>query len=117
MTRKLDAEDRKQQRLRRLGTQNPICVGCGETDPTVLEMHHVAGRKNSEDLSIVCANCHRKLSNAQRDHVPPGPRPPAGHLAVIGHYLLGIADLFALIVEALRSFGAWLIGEAREAHA
>jgi len=79
MAKKFDAEDRRQQQLRRLGTQNPICVGCGELDPAVLELHHIAGRKHSEDLSIVCANCHRKLSDKQRDHVPPGPTPPKGN--------------------------------------
>src|ERR1700693_545858 len=63
MTKKFDEEDRKQQRLRRLGTQNPRCVVCGESDPAVLDLHHIAGRKHSDDVSIVCANHHRKLSD------------------------------------------------------
>jgi hypothetical protein len=109
MTKKRDPEDRKQQQFRRLGTQNPRCVCCGESDPAVLELHHIAGRKHSDDLSIVCANCHRKLSNQQRDHVPPGTTEPEGISAKIGRYLLGLADLFALVVKALREFGHLLI--------
>jgi len=116
MTKLLDEEDRRQQRLRRLGTQNPICVACGETHPGVLELHHVAGRKHSDDTALVCANCHRKLSDKQRDHVPPGMAKTGSELTHIGHYLLGLADLLAMIVEALRKFGAWLIGSsAKEA--
>jgi hypothetical protein len=109
MTKRIDAQDRRQQRLRRLGSQNPRCVICGEADPAVLELHHIAGRKHSDDLAIVCANCHRKLSDKQRDHVPPGSGECIGPLANIGHHLLGLADLLAMIVEALRRFGAWLV--------
>jgi hypothetical protein len=113
MTKRVDEEDRKQRQLRRLGTQNPSCVACGESNPFVLELHHIAGRKHSNDLSTVCANCHRKLSNKQRDHVAPGSTVPKGQSANIGHFLLGLADFLEMIVEALRRFGNWLIGEAR----
>jgi len=111
MTKRIDAEDRRQQQLRRLGTQNPRCVICGEADPGVLEKHHIAGRKYHDDQAIVCANCHRKLSDKQRDHAPPGAVEPEGFLATIGHYLLGLADFLAKVVETLREFGAWLIGQ------
>jgi hypothetical protein len=112
MTKRVDEEDRNQQRLRRLGTQTPVCVACGETHPAVFERHHIAGRKHSEDTARLCLNCHRKLSDKQRDHVPRGTREPAGPAAGVGHYLLGLADLLAMIVETLRKFGAWLIGDA-----
>jgi hypothetical protein len=113
VTKQMDEEDRKQQRLRRLGTQNPLCVACGESDPAVLELHHIAGRKYDDAGSIVCANCHRKLSDKQRDHVPPGRTQSDGQAARVGHYLLGLADLLALIVDTLRKFGARLIAESR----
>jgi hypothetical protein len=115
MTKRTDEEDRKQQRLRRLGTQHPICVACGESHPAVFELHHIAGRKYNADVALVCANCHRKLTDRQRDHVPPGCQVPMGERGRIGHYLLGLADLLAMIVEALRRFGEWLIGESTQA--
>jgi 5-methylcytosine-specific restriction endonuclease McrA len=111
MTKRIDAEDRKQQQLRRLGSQHPQCVVCGESDPRVLEKHHIAGRKHSEDLSIICSNCHRKLSTEQRGQITYGSREVTGPLGDIGYYLLGLADLLEMIVRALRKFGAWLIGE------
>jgi hypothetical protein len=114
MTKPIDEEDRKQQRLRRLGTRTSCCVGCGETNPVVFEQHHIAGRKHSGDMATVCLNCHRKLSDKQRDHVPLGAKDPTVPLAMIGHYLLGLADLLALVVEVLHKFGTWLIGQAME---
>jgi hypothetical protein len=112
MTRRKDQEDRRQQRLRRFRTRNPRCVVCGESDPAVLELHHIAGRANGEELAIVCANHHRKLSDQQRDHVPPGSAKPEGQLGRLGHFLLGLADLLVMIVEALRKFAAHLMKEA-----
>jgi hypothetical protein len=113
VTKQMDKEDRRQQRLRRLGTQDPICVACGESDPAVLELHHIAGRKYDDDESIVCANCHRKLSDKQRDHSPSVQTQSDGQSALMGHYLLGGADLLALIVDTLRKFGTRLIAESR----
>lgn len=112
MTKKLDPEDRRQQRLRKLGTQNPRCVCCGESDDRVFELHHIAGKAHGGDVSLVCANCHRKLSDQQRDHVPPGSEKAEGILAKIGHFLLGLADLLGLAVQALREFGRLLIESA-----
>lgn len=117
MTRKQDAEDRKQRRLHRLGTQAPSCACCSETNPAVFEDHHIAGRKHHDDTALICANCHRKLSDQQRDHVPQRRIKPAGPKSVIGHYLLGLADLLAMVVETLRQFGNWLIEQAMPARA
>lgn len=114
MTRQKDAEDRKQQRLRRLGTQNPICVDCGESDPAVLELHHIAGRKHHDDVVILCANCHRKQSDKQRDHFS-GPAPGAeGPSAQVGHYLVGLGDLMCEIGPTLRKIGAKFIEESKQ---
>lgn len=44
------------------------CVCCGNNDPLVLDVHHViprhkGGSDNIENLSLLCANCHRKEHN------------------------------------------------------
>jgi len=87
---------------------------CGEGDARVLEAHHIAGRKHDQTTTPLCRNCHRKASDAQRDH-PQGIEGGGGTLEKIGHFLLGLADLLALAVEKLREFGHWLIDEARAA--
>ena len=104
-------ERRKQKALERLGTNNPICVLCGETDWRCLELHHIAGKPFDGALAIVCRNCHRKLSDLQKDHPQPVSAPP-DPFEGIGHFLLGLADLFALLVEKLREFGHDLISRA-----
>jgi hypothetical protein len=61
---------------------------------------------------IVCANDHRKLTDMQLDQIAPGQAPAEGQAARIGHYLLGLADLYAMTAATLRKFGAPLIAEA-----
>jgi hypothetical protein len=113
----LDHEDRLEQQYKRLGTRQPICVGCAESNPFCLELHHIAGRKYDGRLSIVCANCHKKLSAAQLGHIPPLPTPRRSDenhkMETFGRFLVGLAVLLTLIVAALKDFGAWLINESR----
>ncbi|MEW8437524.1 MAG: hypothetical protein AB2689_05145 [Candidatus Thiodiazotropha taylori] len=111
--RYLDAEDRKEQRYRALGTRKPVCVVCGEDDSTCLEAHHIAGRKHHEDIAIVCRNCHRKLSDQQLDHNPLDEQNPQNQLVKKGHYLLGLGDLLELLSKRLREFGHFLIKNAK----
>lgn len=107
----LAREARKQNRLEKLGTNNPICGTCGETDWRVFEQSHVAdyGR---DDLTVCqCRNCHRKKSDDEKDH--PAFNPNADpFLDKIGHFLLGFADMLCQIVEKLYEFGLALIERA-----
>lgn len=112
MATDLDIEARREQALRRLGTRHPACIVCGENDPRCMELHHIAHIRHHEDTAIVCRNCHRKLSDAQRDHVSDRPdQEPA--LATTGHYLMGLADLFKLMAGTFARLGASLIQQAQ----
>ena len=108
----LQHEQRKQRAFERLGSDSPRCVDCGETDWRCLECHHIAGQAHGEECAVVCRNCHRKLSDAQKDHPPAlaGGEPP--HLEKIGHFLLGLADLLEMLIEKLREYGMVLIEAA-----
>ena len=105
-----DCSDRFEQQYRRLGTRNPMCVVCGESDPFCLELHHIAGQKHDDDVCIVCRNCHRKLTNQQLGHTGGGNAAPGDSmLATIGRYLYGLCDLLVLVLNTLREFAKWLI--------
>jgi len=92
----------------RLGSTEPRCLHCGEDFPHCLELHHIAGRAMHDDVVISCRNCHRKLTEFQKDHPPILSQPPHV-LELIGRYLLGIADLFRLLIGRLDEFGRKLI--------
>ncbi len=108
--RYMDQDERLEQQYQRLGKRDPICVCCPEQDPFCLELHHLD--KHHDDVSIVCRNCHRKLTNQQHDHVPPMMEEPSGKLAVIARYLLGLCDLLAMVIDTLRGFARSLLNES-----
>ena len=103
----LKLERRRQKALERLGTNNPRCTFCPCDDPLALELHHIAGRGNDDELVITCRNCHRGLTDGQKDH-PPRQTDPPSDAERIGHFLLGLADLFELLVKRLREFATKL---------
>lgn len=107
-----DMERRKQQRLAKLGSNNPICGICGERDWRCLEAHHVIDFDRDEATVIVCRNCHSGCSDSQNDH-PPFDASADPTLDRIGHFLLGLADLLSRIVEKLTEFAHILIRLAR----
>ena len=103
----LKRERRKQRALERLGSNNPRCVACGFDDPLALELHNLAGRAFGDDLVPVCRNCHRRLSDYQKDHAVGQPN-PWSEIEPIRHFLLGLADLFEMLVKRLREFAVKL---------
>ena len=110
----LKREIRLQQAFEKLGTNSPRCVNCGENYPRCLQPHHLAGRKYHPVTALVCENCHRKLSDTQYDHPPHRGEPPS-LLETIGRFLLGLCDLFELLVATMKEFGLHLLELAAEA--
>lgn len=110
------AEIRKQTRFDRLGTATPQCVHCLENDDRCLEDHHIAGRRYDSATMIECRNCHRKLSDMQKDHPEPVGNPP-GLAERVAHFLLGLADVFELLIEKFRQFADDLLDGLKHATA
>lgn len=99
------------------------CVLCGERDPevlrqrqSVLEMHHVAGRQNDDDLTVVlCLNCHRRATAEQFGHgvqltrVEHAPTPE--RLIAV---MQGLAAFFAQLAAQLQTWAMWLTAVFRD---
>jgi hypothetical protein len=109
----LNAERRKQKAMQRLGSDHPTCVLCGEDNPHCLELHHLGQTAFDDQTVPLCRNCHRKASDAQQDHLEalgaPSESELPGFLETVGHWLMGLADFFQLLVDKLRAFGQGLI--------
>ena len=109
--KELAHETRKQRRLEKLRSNSPHCGECGEGDWRCLELHHIADYGCDDCTVILCRNCHRKVSDDQKDH--PAFDPAADPmLHAIGRFLLGLADLLRLAIEKLTAFGLALIERA-----
>ncbi|RJF85539.1 hypothetical protein [Sphingomonas cavernae] len=104
-------EARKQRRLEVLGSNEPFCGMCGENDWRCIELHHVADHGRDDTTVRICRNCHRKVSDDQKDHsaFDPNAEPM---LDSIGHFLIGLADMLRIIIEKLHAFGLALIERA-----
>jgi hypothetical protein len=110
--KELRREVRLQRMHERLGVEHPRCIECGLDDVRCLEAHHIAGRKFDDATLIVCRNHHRILSDHQKEHPQAIGGEPDLHERV-GHFLKGLADLFALLVVKLHEFGDGLIESAK----
>jgi hypothetical protein len=77
------------------------CIICGATDPIVLEEHHIAGRKHSDLMVTLCANCHQKLSRRQQSYPISWLEAGASPLACIAYTLRGLADILRAISDIL----------------
>lgn len=106
-----DEERRKRTALRRLGSDAPHCLVCGEADWRCLEVHEPAGRAYDQLGVILCRNCHRKLTDP-RDNTPRPANPPL--LEQVGQLLLGLAALFALLGAHLKDLGHALLEAAQD---
>jgi hypothetical protein len=109
----LNRERRKQRALERLGTNNPCCPFCGFNNPLALELHHIAGEAFDGKTTPVCRNCHRVLSDWQKDH-PPCIAERPNDLERTAHALLGLADMFELLVNWLREHARKLFAAATQ---
>ncbi len=107
-TTKLAREARERAAKRRLGSDSPCCATCGCSDWKCLEAHHIAGRAYDPTTDIECRNCHRILSDWQKDHPKQTINPPSFEEG-LAHFLLGMADLFELLVGKLREFADKLL--------
>ena len=114
--KELAKETRKLRRCEQLGTNEPHCGMCGLTDWRCIELHHVAGRKCDDLTVLLCGNCHKQMSDDQRDQPLFDPDADV-MLHTIGRFLLGLADMLRAIVEKLYAFGLALIERASPAPA
>lgn len=106
------AELRREKDYRRLRTRTPICLHCGYCNhPAAMELAHIAPRKFHDDAGVLCSNCHREMSDPEKDlsYAPQSINP---EMETIGRYLLALSEWFIRIAETIAAFGRWLMEQA-----
>jgi len=105
-------EKRRRRHLLRLGFANPRCHNCGEDDVRCLQLDHMDGIEfDKRQVWPLCANCHAKRTDFQKDH-PPKSGDPADPLERAGRFVEGAADYLEMLVTRLREFGPIMCAEA-----
>ena len=108
-----DYQTRRLARLEKLGQSHPVCVVTGENDPASLELHHITYGRGLDDVEVVSATTHAKLSDRQKDQPPlKGAVVHDPELNQVGRYLWGLADMVELMVETQLYYGKFLMGLA-----
>ena len=97
---------RTEMRRKALGSDNPSCIYCGESDLACLEREHPVSREHDKAfIRIVCRNCHRKVE-VRRDMAKltkNGKRRfPQTKTETVRNYLLRLADDFDVTSESMR---------------
>lgn len=105
--RPMDKEKYKQsiQKQRRDRTVRMVCSNCGEDDPTVIEMHHIYGRNNSEETTPLCQNCHTKITQDQNKISPSLRSKNASPNEKQGFLLVTVGSLLELVGKTLKNLG------------
>jgi hypothetical protein len=120
-TRKRRAR-RVSQKLREMGLEDAVCLGCGSTDLSTFEFDHIAGRKHDDQLWPLCQDCHQeKTFMGYLD--PTATDSPTAVFDVIGHWLLNLANygdllirFIEVVITKLRLYGEFLVGLAKQGY-
>lgn len=113
----LKRERQERERLAEIIKHGGYCRLCGYSEEpslleeTILEDHHIAGRKNDPMTVYVCPTCHKKLSISQYswDKRWMGFRNTPRIIRAI--MLRGISDLLFLIAKKLRELSDGMLKE------
>ena len=112
-----DADIRREKDYRRLRTRTPICLSCGYSkSSSALELAHFAPREFHDDAGVLCSNCHREMSDAEKD-LSYSPQSANPQMETIGRYLIALSEWFLRIANTIAAFGEWLLDFAENEEA
>jgi hypothetical protein len=105
----------RRKKLKTLGIKTEVCPICGSDDVSIFQFDHVAGRKHHNQEWPLCETCHEERNPMQREEPPPSDN-PRNVFDVIGHWLLGMAEYFEMLIRYLRHYGEFLIELAKQGY-
>jgi len=94
------------RKMKRDGKTTLCCIICGEDNPSVIEIHHLYGKANSDEAVPLCMNCHKKITDEQ-NKFPPDKRSGAAYAA------LSAGTFFRLLSERLVKVSHEVVNDGR----
>jgi ferredoxin len=82
-----------------------VCAICGEDGQSVLEEHHIYGRNNSDETTLLCKNCHAKITEEQNKISPLSRSKNALPDEQRGYLLVTVGSLLELMGKYLKNLG------------
>ena len=86
-------------------TTSVCCLECGEDNSSVIEMHHVYGRCNSDETIPLCKNCHSKITAEQNKVSPKKRSKKAQPIEQRGFWFISVGVLLRGIGDQLLNYG------------
>ncbi len=90
------------ERVKKMGLDGALCLGCGSGDLSTFQLDHIAGRKHSDDLWPLCEKCHQEKTFMDYLEPPPADN-PRNAFEVIAQELRGVAHYFELAIRFLEN--------------
>jgi len=84
-----------------LPTQNKECENCGETNPILIEKHHIFGKNFDPEIMMLCKNCHYKITHEQNKLGPEKRSKKASKSDLEKLALLSLGTLFKVFGETM----------------
>ena len=97
------------QKQKRDKNTSLCCVSCGEDNPSVIELHHIDGRFNSNKVIPLCKNCHFKVTAEQNKISPKARSENASPVKKRGFQFVSLGALLKEVGQQLINFGHEMI--------
>ncbi len=88
-TRKARRAEVVRQKLKKIGLDGAVCLGCGSAELSTFQFDHIKGRKYHPELWPLCEACHQEKTYVLYLD-PPQTENPSNALAIIARWLLNL---------------------------
>jgi len=105
--RKAATAKRVVARLKKMGLDGAVCLGCGSSDLSTFQFDHIAGHKYHPKLWPLCEKCHQEKTYVLYLD-PPQIENPKNVFAVIARFLLNLIPYFDMAIRFLQEIAAQL---------
>jgi len=90
------------RRLKKMGLEGAVCLGCGSSDLSTFQFDHLIGRKYHPKLWPLCKACHQEKTFVLYLD-PPQTENPRNAFAIIARWLLNLIVYLEMVIRFLQT--------------